>query len=108
MSKLSTGSLRRHSIHSASTISHSRSCSKPNPNPKPPLVSFSETESITQTPTQNTSHLEEVDDVRLEERAVEVEKGGDGLHPLAGLLRRLARVPAAAAAARRSRRRHRL
>lgn len=50
--------------------------------------------------------LEEVDDVGLEERAVAPEEGGDGLHPLAGLLRRLARARPAAAAARR-RRRHR-
>lgn len=47
--------------------------------------------------------LEEVDDVRLEQRAVAAEEGGEGFHPLAGPRRRLARVRAAAAA-RRSRR----
>lgn len=47
--------------------------------------------------------LEEVDDVGLEERAVAAEEGGEGLHPLAGPLRRLARVRAAARRSRRHR-----
>lgn len=46
------------------------------------------------------SILEEVDDVGLEERAVAAEEGGDGLHPLPRLLRRLARARPAAAARR--------
>jgi hypothetical protein len=50
----------------------------------------------------NKEDLEEVDDVGLEQRAVASEEVGDGLHPLAGPRRRLARVRAAAA--RRSRR----
>jgi len=51
----------------------------------------------------NGEDLEEVDDVGLEQRAVAAEEGGEGLHPLAGPRRRLARVRTAAAA-RRSRR----
>jgi hypothetical protein len=48
--------------------------------------------------------LEEVDDVGLEERAVAAEEARKGLHPLAGLPRRLARVRAAAARRHRARR----
>lgn len=139
MSKLSTGSRRRHSIQSASTISHSLSCSgriqnqtprtrqrdartpqqqngggrdpRDHKHENPKLTSkrryghYSQSRfgRVREREMGRGVDLKEVDDVGLEERAVAAEEGGDGLHPLAGLLRRLARARAAP----RRRRRHR-